>query len=210
MAYSFSKFVFLGVVAASLASGGCTDSGERAGPDEMGTPDPSVSTPSPSASGGETPVPTNASPPPGYTDGSGINEGYPDLTPAVLSPDAERSEAGARNVLLNFARALEMREYDQAWAILGAQAQNQWSKARFNSLFDGLRDITVAVSDGIMEGAAGSSYYTSDAEITATEASGSPLRIEGPIGLRRVNDLPGSSAEERRWHIEQFDISVTH
>lgn len=148
--------------------------------------------------------------PPGYTDGQGINEGYPDLTPATLTPEAERTEAGARNVLISFARAIELREYDQAWAMLGPAAKAKWSKAKFNGLFDGLRDITVAVPNGTMEGAAGSSYYTSPASITATGKGGRPIRIEGPIVLRRVNDVDGATAEELRWHIESADLSWTH
>ena len=146
----------------------------------------------------------------GYTDGSGVNEGYPDLTPPVLTPEAERTETGARSVLLSFARAIELREYDQAWAMLTPQSQQKWSKAGFNGLFEGLRDIGVAVPEGSMEGAAGSSYYTSDAEITASDADGRPVRLEGPIVLRRVNDVPGSRAEKRRWHVDRVELSATH
>ncbi|UVI40625.1 hypothetical protein [Qipengyuania spongiae] len=162
-----------------------------------------------------TPAPAETSPadstaPAGYTDGQGINEGYPDLTPATLTPEAERTEAGARNVLISFARAIEMREYDQAWNMLSRQAGTKWTKAQFNELFRGLSDITVAVPDGRMEGAAGSSYYTSQATITATDADGRPIRIEGPIVLSRVNDVPGSTAEDRRWHIRSADLEWTH
>lgn len=159
------------------------------------------------------PTPTagvSATPPPGYTDGSGINEGYPDLTPAQLTPEAARGEAGARDVLVLFARAIEMREYDQAWAMLGSNAKATWSTARFNALFDGLRDITVAVPGGTMEGAAGSGYYTSQATVTASDADGRPIRLEGPLVLRRVNEVPGSSEEQRRWRFETVALSVTH
>lgn len=149
-------------------------------------------------------------PPPGYTDGQGINEGYPDLSPVPLTPDKERTETGARNVLIGFARAIELREYDQAWAMLGPAAKAKWSKAKFNGLFDGLEKITVAVPGGTMEGAAGSSYYTSQATITATDRDGRPVRIEGPIALRRVNDVDGASAEQLRWHIESAELTWMH
>ncbi|WP_390548914.1 hypothetical protein [Qipengyuania sp. MTN3-11] len=139
-----------------------------------------------------------------------MNEGYPELSPSPLAPDAERTETGARNVLLAFARAIELREYDQAWTMLGRSAKEKWSKARFNALFDGLSDITVAVPGGRMEGAAGSSYYTSEATITGTDADGRPVRIEGPIVLRRVNDVPGSTVDQRRWHIQSVDLAWTH
>lgn len=153
----------------------------------------------------------DASPPPaGYTDGSGINEGHPDLTPAPLAADLEGTEAGARNVLLAFARAIELREYDQAWSMLAESAQRQWTKPSLNALFDGLDEITVAVPGGEMEGAAGSSYYTSHAEITATDRDGRPIRLEGPLVLRRVNDVPGATERQLRWQIDRIDLSQTH
>ena len=198
---------------ALLALTACSQDPSGSGGDAASpTPDNAEATPaaSPESDATQSPIARSDAPPPGYTDGSGINEGYPDLTPSVLTPEAERSETGARNVLVHFARAIEMREYDQAWTMLGAQSQSQWSKARFNGLFEGLRDITVAVPNGTMEGAAGSSYYTSDAEITATDADGRPVRLEGPIVLRRANDVPGSTAEQRRWHIEQVGLAWTH
>ena len=215
MAQVFSNALLLVGLAGALALGGCSDADqpvvtERGEAARSGNAEPPVVSPAPSnTSTGEAKT-TSASPPPGYTDGSGVNEGYPDLTPPVLTPEAERTETGARSVLLSFARAIELREYDQAWAMLDETAQSQWSKARFNALFEGLRDITANVPNGTVEGAAGSSYYTSEAEITATDADGRPVRLEGPIVLRRVNDVPGSSADERRWHIDRIDLSATH
>lgn len=54
--------------------------------------------------------------PPPLADGSpdAANDGYPDLTPSPLDPATERTEAGARNVLLAFACAIELGEWDQA------------------------------------------------------------------------------------------------
>ena len=140
----------------------------------------------------------------------GANDGYPDLTPPPLTAEAERTEKGARNVLVAFARAIELKEFDQAWNMLGTSAKQTWSKAAFNKVFAGLDHITVAVPGGRMEGAAGSSYYTSDAAITANEASGFPVRIEGPITLRRVNDVPGATPEQLHWHIYKLKLDVTH
>lgn len=193
--------------AGSLALAACSQSSDDAAPPSAAASE------TPAAPATPAPVETssaNSTAPAGYTDGEGINDGYPDLTPATLTPEAERTEAGARNVLVSFARAIEMREYDQAWNMLSRQAGAKWTKAQFNELFQGLSDITVAVPDGRMEGAAGSSYYTSQATITATDADGRPIRIEGPIVLSRVNDVPGSTQEQRRWHIRSADLEWTH
>lgn len=53
---------------------------------------------------------------------------------------------------------------------------------------------------GEMEGAAGSSYVT----MTVSFYGGSN-RSAANIVLRRVNDVPGSTDAQRRWHIERIE-----
>lgn len=138
------------------------------------------------------------------------NDGYPDLSPTPLEPELERTETGARNVLISFARAIELREFDQAWAMLDDADRARWSRSAWRDLFADLGKITVEVPGGTMEGAAGSSYYTSQATITSTDRDGRPIRYEGPIVLKRVNDVPGATAEQLRWHIESVKLDWTH
>ena len=138
------------------------------------------------------------------------DDNYPDLAPAQLTPEAERGKTGARNVLISFARAIELREVQQAYDLLSAQAKETWSNEEFTALFDGLQDITVAVPGGTMEGAAGTSYYTSEATITASDGDGRPVRLEGPVVLGRVNDVPGATPEQLRWTIRSINLTQTH
>lgn len=121
-----------------------------------------------------------------------------------LAPEAEKGETGARNVLLSFARAIELEEFDQAYAMLGDAADGM-TRAEFAALFDGFGEITVAVPGGRMEGAAGSLYY--EAPITITDSAGQ--KLTGTTVLRRVNDVPGASPEQLRWHIERFEVAPT-
>lgn len=130
------------------------------------------------------------------------DDGYPDLTPPALDPDAERGEKGARNVLLSFVRAIEMEEFDQAYAMFGESAMERMSRAEFDALFDGFGKIAVAVPGGRLGGAAGSLYY--EVPTTVTGASGKALT--GAIVLRRANDVPGATAEQLRWHVERVDL----
>ena len=134
----------------------------------------------------------------------------PDLRPPLLTPEAERGEKGARNVLLSFARAIELKEFGQAWALLSPADQEKWSKASFADMFAGLGKITVAMPSGTMGAAAGSIYYTAPVTITANDKDGRPVRIEGEAVLRRVNDVDGSTAEQRRWHFENLTLDWTH
>ena len=128
----------------------------------------------------------------------------------ALNPEAERGETGARDVLLDFARAIELRRFDQAWALLSPADHRKWSRADFRSLFADLRKLIVAVPTGTLEGAAGSSYYTAPVTITGTDLSGRPVRIEGEAVLRRVNDIDGATSAQRRWHFQSLKLDWTH
>lgn len=140
----------------------------------------------------------------------GVDDGTPDLTTAPLTPEAERTETGARALLLSWGRAIELEEFAQAYRMMGEAGAQRWSARQFRDIFSGLGEITVELPDGTMEGAAGSSYYSLDVTITAPDKDGRPIRIEGPLVLRRVNDVPGSSEEARRWQFESIDLAVTH
>ncbi|GGD96955.1 hypothetical protein GCM10011515_15910 [Tsuneonella deserti] len=137
---------------------------------------------------------------------TGENDGSPDITPAALSGDAAKGVKGARNLLLAWARGIELREFDQAWSLMGDAAKAKISRQAFNAMFAPLRDISVAVPGGTLEGAAGSSYYTVPATVTGTLAGGSGATLRGEVILRRVNDVPGATPEQLRWHIESIDL----
>ena len=113
-------------------------------------------------------------------------------------------------MLLDWARAIELGRLEQAWTMLGDVDRAKWPLARFTALFTDLSDILVAVPDGTMEAAAGSLVYTSQATITATDDAGRPVRFEGPIVLRRVNNVSGAAPEQFRWHIARVDLDWTH
>ena len=57
------------------------------------------------------------------------------------------------------------------------------------------------ISPGIGEGAAGSLYYTAPVVLIDGKE-----RIAGEVVLRRVNDVPGATAEDLRWHIESHTL----
>lgn len=168
------------LLAAALSACGGAPSGE--------TPEPVASATEPSTS---TPPTTLAPPPP-------------------LVPEAEKGETGARAVLLDWARALELERFEEAWAMLGDADQEKWPMAKFVEMFADLDRITVAVPGGEMDGGAGSLYYTSQATVTATDEAGRPVRFEGPVTLRRVNDVDGATPDQLRWHIERVQLDWTH
>lgn len=67
--------------------------------------------------------------------------------------------------------------------------------------------LKVDVDDaGPIEGAAGSIYIEIPLRLTGTTKSGEPQSLAGTATLRRVNDVPGSSEVQRRWHIYRLDL----
>lgn len=156
------------------------------------------------------PSPAPPNPAAATGDGIGVNDGYPNLTPATLTPEAEKGIKGATNIMLSFARAIELEEYDQAWTMLGEVGRAKWSQAKFAGLFSDLDKKTVAFTPGTVEGGAGSLYYESQLTITADDEDGRPVRIEGPVVLRRVNDVDGATPAQLRWHFSQITLNHTH
>ena len=148
-----------------------------------------------------------ASPAAGGNVAQGQAEG---AAPPTLTPEAERGVEGARNVLLTFARAIERREFAAAWSLLSAADKQKWSREQFAALFADLPQVSVAIPDGTMEGAAGSSYYTAPVAITGNDREGRPVRIEGEAVLRRVNDVDGATPAQLRWHFERLTLNWTH
>jgi hypothetical protein len=60
------------------------------------------------------------------------------------------------------------------------------------------------------EGAAGSIYVTIPAVFYGDGKDRQPFRKSADVILRRVNDVPGSTEEQRRWHIERIDWAKTN
>lgn len=56
-----------------------------------------------------------------------------------------------------------------------------------------------------MEGAAGSSYITVPIVLYGKLVSDASRHRSGSVILRRVNDVPGSTEAQRRWHIERIE-----
>ena len=134
-------------------------------------------------------------------------EGPPVAALPILTDEAQRGVKGARNVLLEFARAIENRRFDAAWALLSPRDRERWSQPAFAERFADVDTITVAVPDGAIEGAAGSSYYTAPITISGTRA-GRAVRATGTALLRRVNDVDGATPGQLRWHFETLDLDA--
>lgn len=157
-------------------------------------------------------------PPPSDRAAADISNAASDLPSASPHPLDDYPKPAADNpierdalaVLQGFARTLEQGFYDKAWTMLGEAGQRTWSRTDFDRLFADLRERKVGVLEGRTEGAAGSSYYTAPIIVSGHDRDGRPIRYEGEAVLRRVNDIDGASAAQRRWHFERLTLDWTH
>lgn len=95
--------------------------------------------------------------------------------------------------------------------------QKRWPESRkywrdaataqaFEKTFRTWKNVHVEIGElGSAEGAAGSIYTAMPVTFYGDLNSGGPVRRGADIILRRVNDVPGSTAAQRRWHIERIE-----
>lgn len=84
-----------------------------------------------------------------------------------------------------------------------ARAALVWSDpvidgAWLEALFGGYREPRIEEAEPQLEGAAGSLYCTVPGTLTDAADPAKPA-IEGVLTLKRVNDVPGATAEQLRW-----------
>jgi len=138
--------------------------------------------------------------------------GTPGGLPVDPAPIAEGSidpdsAQGAAQVVQGYYGLLEEKRFEDAqdlWnpsTAIGAQ-----DDAHFAARFRGFSEIHANVgAPSEPEGAAGSLYVTVPVQVYGRiAANGKPWYALRQVTLRRVNDVPGSSEEQRRWHIQSI------
>lgn len=146
-----------------------------------------------------------APPLPEATAGTAIT-GTREYTPPRLTPEAERGEEGARNLLLAWASAMEDRAFDAAYALFGDYADRIGQNAsEYLATFADYRTVRATIGEGELEGAAGSIYYEVPVALSGMMTNGGTYLREGKITLRRVNDVPGATPSQLRWHLERLE-----
>ncbi|MCI4590555.1 hypothetical protein MOK15_10650 [Sphingobium sp. BYY-5] len=142
--------------------------------------------------------------------------GTPGGLPVNPAPIAEGSIApdsaqGAAQVVQGYYGLLEEKRFGDAqdlWnpdSVIGAQ-----DDAHFEARFRGFGEIHANIgAPSEPDGAAGSVYVTVPVQVYGRiKANGKPFYTLRQVTLRRVNDVPGSTEEQRRWHIETIGAYV--
>lgn len=130
--------------------------------------------------------------------------------PPPLGAEPPRLDMGALEdrknpdrLLRFYADALHARDWSAAARAWGAGSGV--TAETLKAAYDRPEKPTLEVGKGDVEGAAGSLYYEAPV-VLRFGAGASPER--GVLTLRRVNDVPGATPEQLRWHIERATIGV--
>lgn len=131
-----------------------------------------------------------------------------DRTPVSEAPFTATSAQGAANVMQTYYALIGEGKYGEAWRLWsdGGKASNQ-TEAAFAQSFKAYRSYHAQTGGpGPVEGAAGSLYVEVPIVIYGRYADGRELHQSGKATLRRVNDVPGATVEQRKWHIAKIDV----
>lgn len=151
----------------------------------------SEASPQPSAVAVSLPEPAASAP---------ASEAAPAPAPALDMGALDERKDPAR-VLRFYAAALHARDWAAA-----AKAWGPGSGVTAKTLkqsYDRPEPPTLEFGKGEVDGAAGSLYY--EAPVTLRFGAGAKPE-SGSLVLRRVNDVPGATPEQLRWHIERSTI----
>ena len=129
----------------------------------------------------------------------------PDARTPLAEPkgpiDPKSAEAAAQ-VVQHYGALIEQRRMAEAAKLWGnADAAEQFA-LHLKRYPDAHLEIG---KPGDMEGAAGSSYVTVPVVFYGKDQNNADFRSAADIILRRVNDVPGSTEAQRRWHIERIE-----
>jgi hypothetical protein len=114
-----------------------------------------------------------------------------------------KSVEAAGQVVQHYGALIEQKRWTESWKL--------WSNADAARQFDrnwrDSSDVHLEIGKpGDSEGAAGSIYSTMPVVFHGKRMNGTDYRERAEIVLRRVNDVPGSTEAQRRWHIENINF----
>ena len=117
-------------------------------------------------------------------------------------PIDPKSAEGAGQVVQHYGALIEQKRFAEARALWGDPNGAAPFESRLKDYLDAHLEIG---NPGDMEGAAGSIYITIPVILYGETKSNEPFRCSGEVTLRRVNDVPGSTKEQRLWHIYRIE-----
>ena len=128
---------------------------------------------------------------------------------AAATPEAGKSVEAAAKLLDDYFAAVATKQYGRAYRMWsGAGEATGMGEAEFAESFAKYKAYEGRAGEpGDSEGAMGSIYVEIPARVTGVLARGGVLVLEGPMTLRRVNDVPGATPEQLQWRIYRSGLT---
>ncbi len=118
-------------------------------------------------------------------------------------PIDPKSLEAAGQVVQHYGALIEQKRWTQSRQYWGDASAAQAFERNFRTW----KDVHLEIGDlGPAEGAAGSIYTNMPVTFYGDLNGGGTARLKANIIVRRVNDVPGSTEAQRRWHIERIDV----
>lgn len=151
------------------------------------------------------PAPAPVAPLPASPPSAPANVALPDDRTPLEEPkgpiDPKSAEA-AGQVVQHYGALIEQKRFAEAEKLWG----NAESAAAFTKQLRRFPEAHLEIGKpGDLGGAAGSIYVTVPVIFYGKDSKGADYRRAADVVLRRVNDVPGSTEAQRRWHIERID-----
>jgi hypothetical protein len=122
--------------------------------------------------------------------------------PEPKGPIDPKSAEAAGQVVQHYGALIEQKRWRESWTLWS----NSDAAKEFDRNWRNDSEVHMEIGKpGDMEGAAGSSYVTVPAVFYGRTKDGASFRRRADVILRRINDVPGSTEAQRRWHIERID-----
>ena len=122
--------------------------------------------------------------------------------PEPKGPIDPKSVEAAGQVVQGYGALIEQKRFAEAEKLWGDPS----AAAQFSKQLKGYSETHLEIGAlGESEGAAGSIYVTEPVTFYGKDGAGKAFRRPANVILRRVNDVPGSTAAQRRWHIERIE-----
>jgi hypothetical protein len=131
-----------------------------------------------------------------------VSNNRTEAAPQAKSTVDPKSSEAAVDLVRGFTDLLNAGKFNEAYMLLGPTAP---PRSDFDHQFSRYSHLKVSVGKpSDQEGAAGSIYLSVPLSVSG-DLDGKHTTRSATAILRRVNDVPGSTEAQRRWHIERID-----
>ena len=133
-------------------------------------------------------------------------------TPAsdATQPESEKTELAAREVVNRYYEEIDHGHYNAAYQLWdGDGVASGKSLQEFTASFANTEHTSVTTGTPTdSEGAMGSVYVTIPVQVIVLLKDGLRQQYSGKYVMRRCNDVPGCTLDQRRWHIKSVSLRV--